>query len=182
MFLHVPPRLAKPTLAVKKSLLIAIGSVLILAAMGAAIFLRSPSLQSGERRNWKQKSIAEIAARIADPAWPTNEFARLKAQSTGEPSEGSWLTDRIIVTRKGEWLAYASVCQKQDRRVHDFFLARGSDGLWYFSTYHFCIGMLVLRSEEQPEDLAGFATTYFLQTFDGQSDDCLRKTWPPASR
>ena len=88
----------------------------------------------------------------------------------------------MILMRKGEWLAYTNVCRKQDRHIYDLFLARGSDGRWYYSTYHFCIGMIVLRMEEQPEDLAEFARTYFLRTFDGRSDDCLQKTWPPESR
>jgi len=96
--------------------------------------------------------------------------------------DASWLSERIIVTRKGEWLAYANSCQKQDGRIPDIFLARGSDGHWYYSTYHFCVGMVVLRMEDQPEDLAAFTKTYFLRTFDGQSDDCLQKTWPPGSR
>jgi len=42
--------------------------------------------------------------------------------------------------------------------------------------------MVVLRMDEQPEDLATFAKTYFLQAFDGQSDDCLQKTWPLTTR
>jgi hypothetical protein len=168
---------------VKKPLIIAAASALLMAGVGVAVFLRPASLQSNARRAWKQQSIADISARIADPAWLTNELARLKTQSASEASgDAIWLSDRIIVTRKGEWLAYANVCQKQDRRIHDLFLARGSDGRWYYSTYHFCIGMVVLRTEEQPEDLAGFAKAYFLHTFDGQSDDCLRKTWPPSSR
>ena len=167
----------------KKPLVIAIVSSLLLAVIGVVAFLRTPPLQSSARRAWKEKSIAEIAARVADPSWPTNEFARLKPRSTNELSDGaSWLSDHIVLTRKGEWLAYANVCQKQDRRIHDLFLGLGSDGRWYYSTYHFCIGMLVLRMEEQPEDLAAFAKTYFLQTFDGQSDDCLQKTWPPTVR
>src|SRR5438067_927658 len=167
----------------KKSLIIAAGSILVLAGIGVAVFLRAPSLQSSARREWKQKSIAEIAARVANPGWPANELSRLKAESTSEASEGTrWLSDRIIVTRKGEWLAYASSCQKEDGLIPDIFLARGSDGHWYYSTYHFCVGMVVLRMEDQPEDLATFAKTYFLRTFDGQSDDCLQKTWPPGSR
>ena len=167
----------------KKLLVIAIGSVLLLAVIGAVAFLRPPSLQSSARRTWKERSIADIAARVADPAWPTNEFARLKPQGTNEPNDdASWLSERIIVTRKGEWLAYANSCQKQDARISDIFMARASDGHWYYSTYHFCVGMVVLRMEEQPEDLATFAKTYFLQMFDGQSDDCLQKTWPPSSR
>ena len=124
-------------------------------------------------------SIADIAARVANPSWPTNEFARLKPRGTNEPSDdASWLSDSIILTRKGEWLTYANSCQKQDGRIADIFLARGSDGHWHYSTYHFCVGMVVLRMEEQPEDLDTFAKTHFLQTFDGQSDDCLQKTWP----
>jgi hypothetical protein len=170
-------------LAVKKPLVIAIVSVLLLAVIGAVVLFRPPSLQSSARRAWKEKSIADIAARIAEPSWPTNEFARLKGQSTNESSEdASWLSDHIIVTRKGEWLAYANSCQKQDGRIPDIFLARGSDGHWYYSTYHFCVGMVVLRMEEQPEDLAAFAKTYFLRTFDGHSDDCLQKSWPLSSR
>lgn len=170
-------------LAVKKPLVIAIVSILLLAVICAVAYLQPPSLQSSARRAWKEKSIADIAARVGAPLWPSNESALLKPQSPNEPIEdASWLSDHIILTRKGEWLAYANVCQKQDRRIHDLFLARGSDGQWYYSTYHFCMGMIVLRMEEQPEDLAAFAKTYFLQTFDGQSEDCLQKTWPPISR
>jgi hypothetical protein len=155
----------------------------LLITTGIALFRPRDQLRSSERRSWKQKGIAEIAARIADPAWLTNEFTRLKVQSGGDSdSKASWLSDRIIVTRRGEWLAYANVCRKESAHIHDLFLARGSDGRWYYSTYHFCIGMIVLRVEEQPEDLAGFAKTYFVRTFDGQSDDCLQKTWPPDSR
>ena len=167
----------------KKPLVIITASILLLVDIGAVAFLRPPSLQSRARRAWKEKNIADIAARLADPSWPTNEFARLKPQSTNEPSaDATWLSDHIILTRKGEWLAFANSCQKQDGSIADIFLARGSDGHWYYSTYHFCVGMVVLRMEEQPEDLASFAKTYFLQAFDGHSDDCLQKTWPPSSR
>jgi hypothetical protein len=46
-------------------------------------------------------------------------------------------------------------------------------------TYHFCIDMIVLSWDEQPEDLAAFAKKYYLRSFDGLSDQCLQKTWPP---
>ena len=39
--------------------------------------------------------------------------------------------------------------------------------------------MIVLSWDEQPEDLAGFAKKYYLRSFDGRSDECLQKTWPP---
>ena len=159
------------------------GVAALLMAVVIAVVGHGDRLQSSARHNWKQKSIAGITTRIADPAWSTNEIARLNTQSTSEPNGyASWLSDHMIVTCKGEWLAYANICRKEAGHIHDLFLARGSDGQWYYSTYHFCIGMLVLKMEEQPEDLAGFARTYFLRTFDGQSDDCQQKTWPPKSR
>ncbi len=162
----------------KRSLIIATGSVLLLAGIATAVFLRVPSLKLSARREWKERSIAEISACIAGSAWPGNELALLKTRT----GEAGWLSDHMILMRNGDRLAYANSCQKQDGRMPDIFLARGSDGLWYYSTYHFCIGMIVLRMEEQPEDLVGFTNTYFLRTFDGHSDDCLQKTWPPTSK
>lgn len=107
----------------------------------------------------------------------------LKKKGTNDSNDSDrWLSERLIVMRNGDWLAYANICRKQDRHIYDLFLARGSDGQWYYSTYHFCIGMVVLRMEEQSDDLAGFAKMYYLRTFDGQSDECLQKTWPPDSR
>ena len=167
----------------KKWLRIAGAVVLLVAISFAAVVRQGHQLKSSARRNWKQKSIAEIVARVADSAWPSNELARLQASNISNPGAyETWLSDRIVVTRKGEWLAYANICRKEDRSIYDLFLARGSDGRWYYSTYHFCIGMVVLRMDEQPADLAGFTKKYFVRTFDGQSDECLQKTWPPESR
>lgn len=84
--------------------------------------------------------------------------------------------------RNGDWLAYANICHKQDGRIRDLFLGRGSDGRWYYSTFHFCNQMIVLKMEEQSTNLVEFAKTYYLREFDGRSDECLQKTWPAGSR
>jgi len=164
---------------VKKLLLIAgICGLLVAVALYAAG--AGASLRSSARRAWKEKAITDIAARVGDPAWATNELAVLKKRGANdESSYKGWLSDHLIVMRNGDWLAYASVCQKQNHRIRDLFLARGSDGRWYYSTYHFCIDMIVLSWDEQPEDLAAFAKKYYLRSFDGRSDECLQKTWPP---
>ena len=165
-------------LAVKRLLIIASVCVL-LAAVALYTAGAGASLRSSARRAWKEKAIAGIASRVADPAWATNELAVLKQRGTHDDSEyEGWLSDHMIVMRNGDWLACASICQKQNHRILDLFLARGSDGRWYYSTYHFCIDMIVLRGDEQPEDLAGFVKTYYLRLFDGHSDECLQKTWP----
>ena len=83
----------------------------------------------------------------------------------------------------GEWIAYTNICRKQDFKIQDLFIGRASDGKWYYSTYHFCIDMVVLRMREdmlepRPGSVKQFADEYYLKEFDGRSDECLRKTWP----
>jgi hypothetical protein len=92
----------------------------------------------------------------------------------------------LIVMTNGEWMAYSNVCRKKQRRIHDLFVGRGSDGKWYYSTYHFCIDMIVLRMDaiqgEAPGSLGEFTNKYFLREFESSSDDCLQKTWPVKRR
>ena len=82
----------------------------------------------------------------------------------------------------GEWIAYANVCWKEDSHIHDLFLGRASDGKWYYSTFHFCIGMLVLKmgmiEEGEHGSVSKFAEKCYLRTFDGHSDECMQMTWP----
>lgn len=162
----------------KKPLLVAgVCAVLVIVAVAVR---NTQSMNA--RRAWKEKAIGEISSRVADPAWPGNELARLRAGGANDPGDSdAWLSERLIVMRNGDWLACANICQKQDSRIRDLFLGFGSDGRWYYSTYHFCKGMIVLRMEEQSEDLAAFSKTYYLRPFDGHSDECLKKTWPPES-
>ncbi len=164
--------------------LIAIASVLLaLLVMAAVVIATRFAPSASARKAWKEKSIAEISSRINDSAWVTNELAQIRARGTNDPSDSDgWLSERLIVMRNGDWLAYANICQKEDRRIQDLFLARASDGRWYYSTFHFCKGMIVLRMEEQSEDLPAFASAYYLHSFDGHSDQCLQKTWPPGRK
>jgi hypothetical protein len=170
-------------LAVNRFLIIAgVFSVLVAVAVVAIAARNAPSASA--RRAWKEKAIAEISSRVADSAWPSNELARLQTKGINGPgNSGTWLSERLIVMRNGDWVAYAAICQKENRRIQDLFIGRGSDGSWYYSTYHFCIDMLELRMEENPpDDLAAFSQTYHLRQFDGHSDECLGKTWPPDSK
>jgi hypothetical protein len=169
-------------LSMKKLVVIA-GVCGFLIAIGALAIRMGDPLRSSIRRAWKEQAIAAISARVADTAWPGGELAGLKRRATDDPDDSDgWLSERLILMRNGDWLAYANVCRKQDGHIYDLFIGRGSDGQWYYSTYHFCVRMLVLRDEEQPKDIAGFANAYYLRNFDGHSDECLQKTWPPVSR
>jgi hypothetical protein len=177
-------------LAVKKKWLIPVGAAL--AVLVAAVFAYSHSweyrrLHAKARKDWKDYAIADVARLSSDHAWVTNEIASLKAKATKEPAdEEAWLSPQMILMKNGDWIAYASICSKQDSRIHDIFIGRGSDGRWYYSTFHFCRGMVVLimegETEGQPESLGKFAAAHSVREFDGRSDQCLQKTWPPKRR
>ncbi|NBV20453.1 MAG: hypothetical protein EBS05_00430 [Proteobacteria bacterium] len=136
-------------------------------------------LHASARKTWKETAISTIERHLADTSWLPKEMALIKAkiESRGE-DDGGWFTSDLLVFKNGDWIAYGAKCSKEDIRIHDIFVGRASDGKWYYSTFHFCIGMLDLRVEERPENLSKFITTYSLREFDGHSDECLEKTWP----
>lgn len=163
-----------------KKLPIAIVLGVFLAALAMVLLRGGDRLRSTARKQWKDNAVAEIALWMSDPKWLAAETNTLAAKAAKDPSDSdAWLSERLILMKNGEWIAYASECSKKDRRIHDIFLGRASDGKWYYSSYHFCIGMLELKMEEQPETLSSFAKDYFLRDFDGRSDVCLELTWPP---
>lgn len=160
-------------------LVVAAGLALVVA-LGFVLAMSGPRLHSKARKQWKNEAIQEITKRVSDDGWVKSELLgiREKMAQAGENS-GEWYSEHMIVATNGEWLVFSSKCSKEDRRIHDIFIGRGSDGKWHFSTFHFCVRMLSLQMEDQPADLATFVSTYFLREFDGQSDECLKKTWPP---
>jgi hypothetical protein len=150
------------------------GTLLVIVALCAC--KPDEGLRSKARKQWKDNAVGSITQTYGDSAGLTNELQRL----AGEQSESeNWLSSKLIVMTNGEWLVFTNKCHKEDRNIHDIFIARGSDGQWYYSTYHFCINMIVLRIDPRPANLSEFVQRYSLRTFDGRSDISLEKTWPP---
>lgn len=175
-----PPPLPKPRRKWLGPALV--GTAAVLAA-GALLAYRATGLhdlnRSKWRREWKETVIAMIEKQTSDRAWLEKETALVKAklESLGE-DDGGWFSEHLLLLKNGEWIAYASRCRKEDWRIPDLFIGHASDGKWYFTTYHFCRGMLSLRVDDRPESLAKFISIYSLREFDGRSDECLKKTWP----
>jgi len=125
------------------------------------------------RIQWKDTALAELRAEVAnEPALKTLREKKLY-------DDNLWVDDTLIHFRNGEWMLYRSQCHKEDWRVHDIFLGRGSDGVWYYSTFHFCRGMSVLQMMGPAESLEDFKAKCCLASFDGSSEACLNSTWPP---
>lgn len=140
------------------------------------------------RRDWKNTAITEISRLANDKKWIAEQIAKLDAYNDAQKKddEGWWVAGELILMKNKEWLIYKSHCNKRaPHNVSDIFIAKGSDGNWYYSTYHFCIDMFVLKhmSEyEQSDDLKVFISRYSLKTFDVKSNECLQRTWPEARK
>ncbi len=167
---------------------LAIGLLPITCLLGILVLFGQINLRRSEharlyaapRKEWKEKAIAEINRLSNDSKWLESEIATLKKQSD-QPAEefGSWYSDHLILLKNGDWIVCSSSCSKTDNRIHDIFIGRASDGKWYYSTFHFCSGKIVLSMRVFDKNLGNFKTGYHLKEFDGRSDECLQKTWPP---
>jgi hypothetical protein len=134
------------------------------------------------RRDWKENAIPFIANFANDKDLIREEVALI---SDGDPTQEDriiaeqWLSDRMILMESGEWLVYQSHCHKAPpHNVKDIFIAKGSNGKWYYTTCHFCVGMVALTMNQMslPADLEYFVERYHLQEFDGRSNECLKET------
>jgi hypothetical protein len=152
---------------------IAIGTAICLCAVALSVVVGCgpDELHSKARVQWKDNALAQIAKDTSDSA------DILEAMK-----KDAWLFDGLIVMTNGEWMVYRSICKKEDDRIEDIFLGRGSDGRWYYSTWHFCFDLQNLSIHGQPGSLTVFSNNYYLKEFDGHSDECLKDTKIPWNR
>jgi len=168
----------------KKTTLLAIAigfALVLLVAIGLQLrfkFSNQQKFYGKPRKQWKELALADVARRGADTVRLTNEVGKIKAALASD-EQAWWSSQCLLVMRNGEWMLCTNVCNKQDSRIHDLFIGHGSDGQWYYSDFHFCIGMIGLEvlGIDPPANLQDFAQTCSLRKFDGHSDDCLQPTW-----
>jgi hypothetical protein len=98
----------------------------------------------------------------------------------GNPSlNRDWAGENVLMMTNGEYLIYVFRHGFNNGVVDHLFLAHGSDGRWWYSTYHFCSHMVGVRSDDPPGSIAEFSRRYSAREFDGKSEECLKHTWPP---
>lgn len=161
--------------------LLAVVTLLVLAAI--VLPFGSSRCRRAAQQEWKRNAMAEIARLSSDGNWIANEIAALQAQpEEGTGSPNGWLSGHMILLRTGEWVVYSNICHKEDWRMDDLFIGKASDGKWYYSTFHFCIGMIVLPMMGRPKDLPSFKNERYLREFSGSAEEELGKTWPLAPK
>jgi len=163
----------------KKLAVIGIAICLCAVALGVVIFVGGPQrLDSKARRQWKDNAIVQIAKQTSDSAVIFNEIEAMKTTPL-ESEWDTWISDDLILMANGQWITYRNVCRKEEERIPDLFLGLGSDGRWYYSTWHFCVRTINVKDVMvQPKSLTEFSKTYDLREFDGHSDEYLKETRP----
>ncbi|MEO5712322.1 MAG: hypothetical protein ABIT37_02450 [Luteolibacter sp.] len=129
------------------------------------------------RADWMATNLPRLAALSPTNEDIKRELETLKA-SRGPGDSQEWTGDHVLLMTNDEYLVYAFRHGFNNGFVDHLFLAHGSDGRWYYSTYHFCNHMVGVISDNPPGSIAEFARTYSALPFDGKSDVCLQHTWP----
>jgi hypothetical protein len=129
------------------------------------------------RENWKNATLRQLTETSL-----TNEQIRVELDQIRNPTPNlnfGWAHDHVILMTNGQYLVYAFWHGFNSGAVDHLFLARGTDGKWYYSTYHFCSHMAGILGDDPAGSLGEFVSRYSLREFDGKSDECLKHTWPP---
>lgn len=129
------------------------------------------------RADWKTAALAGLGG-LSITNEDFNRELELVRAKRGAGEHQQWTGKRILLMTNDEYLVYASRHGFNSGFVDHLFLARASDGRWYYSTYHFCNGMVGIMSDDPPGSIAEFVRTYSARQFDGKSDECLQHTWP----
>src|SRR5262249_32474248 len=128
------------------------------------------------RKSWKDKALVKLAKTSM-----TNESVLTEIDQIKHPTPSldfGWAHEPVLLMTNGEFLVYAFRHGFNNGSVDHLFLARGSDGRWYYSTYHFCNSMAALAGDDPPGSISEFASKYAAREFDGKSEACLQHTWP----
>lgn len=154
---------------------LAIPAVLVLLLFGLRAMVHHKYERA--RTDWMVATLPQLAGLSFTNAEIKQEIESLK-MSAAQPDRRIWTGDHVLLMTNSEFLVYSFYHGFNSGFIDHLFLAHGSDGRWYYSTYHFCNSMAAVFADEQPGSIAEFARRYSVREFDGKSDVCLQHTWP----
>ena len=163
-------------LRVSRKLIVRIFIPIILLGLAIGWFSINRYKHLQARAAWKTSALERLASQSLDNEIISEELETLKA-SRGAGSSQNWIGENVLMMSNNEYLVYASRHGSSREFVDHLFLAHGSDGHWYYSSYHFCNSMVMLMSDEPPGSIVDFVSRYAAREFDGKSDVCLQSTW-----
>jgi hypothetical protein len=129
------------------------------------------------RVRWKDLTLSRLATAYMTNELIHGELEQLQAEPTRSANR-RWAHDHVLLMTNGDYIVYGFWHGANSGFVDHLFLGRASNGLWLYSTYHFCNSMAGILGDDPPGTIAEFEKSYSVREFDGQSDVCLQHTWP----
>jgi hypothetical protein len=155
-----------------------VGILLLLVCLLGSVWWVAKVKATHARAQWKEPALERLAGLSITNEAIRRELDELKENPNPDFDLG-WTHDQVLLMTNGESIIYAFRHGANNGFVDHLFLGRGSDGRWLYSTYHFCNRMAGVRGDDPPGSIAEFAERYSAREFDGKSDACLQRTWPP---
>ena len=159
----------------KRFVIISLSVVLAIAALYVGWMATVKWRWERGRTKWAAAALPKLAELSCTSEVVRTELAQLKSPTPN--LDFGWAHDDIILMTNGEYLIYAWWHGFNSGLVDHLFLAHGSDGKWYYSTYHFCNHMAMIRGDDAPGSIAEFIGRYAVREFDGRPEECLKRTW-----
>jgi hypothetical protein len=163
--------------AVSRRLIICISVPVVCVALVLGWWAVTRYKYQRARAVWKTTTLDRLSGLSLTNDAISQELEALK-ENRGTREQWEWTGEHVLVMTNGEYFVYASRHGFNNGFVDHLFLAHGSDGRWYYSTYHFCNSMAGVRGDDPPGSIREFASRYCAREFDGRSDVCLQHTWP----
>ena len=162
--------------AIRRKLIIwlAVPGLMVLVLAGGRVVVKHRYEQA--RAVWKEGALRQIAQTAMTSAEVVTEIDEMRHPTPNR--DFGWTHEQVLLLTNGEFMVYAFHHGFNNGFIDHLFLAHGSDGRWYYSTYHFCNSMVAVMGDGQPGSIAEFAGRYAVREFDGKSDICLQHTWP----
>jgi len=160
--------------AVIRKLIIGISIPIVLVTLAFGWWSFTRYKYERERATWKTAALERLAATSLTKEDITRELAIWSSTD-----HQAWTGENVLTMKNGEYLIFAFRHGFNNGFIDHLFLAHGSNGHWYYSTYHFCNQMAGIIGDDSPGSIAEFASRYAAFEFDGKSDVCLQHTWPP---
>ena len=163
--------------AVSRKLVLWICIPVVLIGMAYGSWSAARIKEQRARAAWKGMALQRLSG-VSLPGDAIIQELQMLKSSRVAGGQQDWAGEQVIVMTNDEYLVYASRHGHDNGSLDHLFLAHGSDGRWYYSTYHFCNNMAGVIGDDPPGTIADFARRYAVREFDGKSDVCLQHTWP----
>ena len=150
-------------------------AVLIVGPFVALTQWYVPKVRREASVQFQRDAILEVIRLTANTGWIEEKLASIPEIKW---DDDHWFSQNLILMQNRDWIVYEAECTKSNWRVNDIFIGKGSDGRWYYTTYHFCVRMLELECSGPSPDLSSFIDKYSLREFNGDSSADLPSTWP----